>query len=37
MYFQNYGLAKRLLVKYLKRAVSQYPLTNNMVKALKGM
>ena len=37
MYSQNYGLAKRLLVKYLKSAVSQYPLTKNMVKALKDI
>ena len=35
MYFRKYGLAKRLLGKYLKGAVSQYPLTSNMVKALK--
>ena len=37
MYFQNYELAKRLLGKYLKSVVSQYPLTNNMVKALKDI
>ena len=35
MYFRNYGLAKRRLDKYLKSAVSQYPSTNNKVKALK--
>ena len=35
MYFGNYGLAKRRLDKYLRSAVSQYPSTSNMVKALK--
>ena len=35
MYFRSYGLAKRSLDKYLKSAVSQYPSTSNMVKALK--
>ena len=34
MYFRNYGQANRLLHKYLKSAVSQYPSTSNMVKAL---
>ena len=37
MYFRNYGLAKRRLDKYLKSAVSQYPSTSNMVKALKHL
>ena len=37
MYFRNDGLAKRLLGKYLKSAVSQYPLRSNMVKALKDI
>ena len=35
MYFQNYGLAKTWLGKYLKSAVSQQLLTSNMVNALK--
>ena len=35
MYFRNDGLAKRLLGKYLKSAVSQYPLRSNMVNAFK--
>ena len=35
MYFRNYGQANRLLHKYLKNFVSQYPSTSNMVKALK--
>ena len=35
MYFRNYGLAKGRLDKYLKSAVSKYPLTSNNVKALK--
>ena len=35
MYFRSYGLANRPLDKDLKSAVSQYPSTNNMVKALK--
>ena len=35
MYFRSYGLGKRRLDQYLKSAVSQYPLTSNMVKALK--
>ena len=35
MYFRNYGLTKKGLDKYLKSAVSQYPLTSNMVIALK--
>ena len=35
MYFRIYRLAKRRLDKYLKSAVSQYPLTSNMVNALK--
>ena len=35
MYLENYGLAKRLLYKYLKSAVSQYPSTSNMIKARK--
>ena len=35
MYFRSYGLANRPLNKHLKSAVSQYPSTNNMVKALK--
>ena len=35
MYFPNYWLAKRLLDRYLKSAISQYPSRNNMVKALK--
>ena len=35
MYFPNYGLAKRRLDKYLKSAVSQYPSTSSIVKALK--
>ena len=34
MYFRNYGFRKRSLHKYLKSAVSQYPSTSNMVKAL---
>ena len=35
MYFISYGVAKRRLDKYIKSAVSQYPPTRNMVKALK--
>ena len=35
MYFRSYGLGKRRLDEYLKSAVSQYPSTSNMVKALK--
>ena len=35
MYFRNYGLPKTRLDKYQKSAVSQYPSTSNMVKALK--
>ena len=35
MYFRSYGLAKRLLDKYLKSTISQDPSTSNMVKALK--
>ena len=35
MYFLNYGLAKRLLDKFLKSAVLQYPSTSNMLKAPK--
>ena len=35
MYFQNYGLPKTSLGKYVKSAVSQYPLTSNNVNALK--
>ena len=32
MYFQNYGLTKNSLDKYLKSAISQYPSTTNMVR-----
>ena len=35
MYFRSYRLRKVQLDEYLKSAVSQYPLTSNMVKALK--
>ena len=35
MYFRNYGLPKWRLEKYLKSAISQYPLTRKMIKALK--
>ena len=35
MYFRSYGLTKRRLDKYGNSAVSQYPSTSNMVKALK--
>ena len=35
MYFRSCGLGKRWLDEYLNSAVSQYPLTSNMVKALK--
>ena len=35
MYFRNYGVAKKVLDKYLKSVVWQYPSTSNMVKALK--
>ena len=35
MYFRSYGLAKTVLDKYLKSAVSLYPLTSTRVKALK--
>ena len=35
MDFRNYGKANRLLHKYLKNAVSQYPSTSNAIKALK--
>ena len=35
MYFRYYGLPKRRLDKYLKSTVSEYPLTKNMVNALK--
>ena len=35
MYFRNYRFAKWCLDKYLKGAVSKYPSTSNMVKALK--
>ena len=37
MYFPNYGLAKRLLDKYLKSDVSEYPSTSIKVKVLKHM
>ena len=37
MYFGNYGLTNRVLDKYLKSAVSQYPSTSNMVKAEKHL
>ena len=36
MHFRNYGLTNRVLDKYLKSAVSQYPWTSNMVKAPKN-
>ena len=36
MQFRNYGLTNRVLDKYLKSAVSQYPSTSNMVKAPKN-
>ena len=35
MYFRNYRFTKSRLDKYLKSAVSQYPSTSYMVKALK--
>ena len=35
MYFPNYGLAKRILDKYPKSSVSQYPSTSNIVKTLE--
>ena len=35
MYFRNYGLPKKQLDKYLKSAVSQYPLTSNVVNKLE--
>ena len=35
MYFRKYGFANRFLHKYIKSAVSQYPSTSNIVKALK--
>ena len=37
MYFRDHGLAKKSLDKYLKSALSQYPLTRNMVKSLKHL
>ena len=37
MYFENYGLAKKRLDKYLKSAVLEYPSTSNMGKALKHL
>ena len=37
MFFRKYGVAKRGLDKYLKRAISQYPLTSNMVKVPKHL
>ena len=36
MYFQNYGLRKTWLDKYLKTAASQYPSTSNMVNGPKN-
>ena len=35
MYFRNYGLRKISLDNCLKRAVSEDPLTSNMVNVLK--
>ena len=35
MYFQYYGVPKTWLDKYLKKAVSHYPLICNMVNTLK--
>ena len=37
MTFRNYGLAKKGLDKYLKRPVTQYPSTSNMLKAKKNL
>ena len=37
MYFRNYGLAKKRLDKYPESAISQYPSTSNMVKAIKNL
>ena len=35
MYFGNCGNANRRLDKYLKSAVTKYPLTSHVVKVLK--
>ena len=35
MYFRNYGFGKAWLDKCLKSAVSQYPLTSNIVNRPK--
>ena len=35
MYFPNYGPVNKRLDKWLKKAVSQSPLTSNMFIALK--
>ena len=37
MYFQNYGLAKKCLDKYLKSAISQYTLRRNIVNTPKNL
>ena len=35
MYFGNYGFRKTLLDKYLKRPVSEDPLTSNRLNGIK--
>ena len=37
MYFQNYGLTKKCLDKYLKSAISQYTSTRNIVNTPKNL